>query len=240
MQKYKNLNRKKVGKILFFPFIAMLGFNAMAQDVILKEDGSEIEAKVIEITDLQIKYKDFDYQDGPTRNVNISEVFMITYENGERKVFNRQTSTQTTSEKVYTSSTEPKKNIDSDFRITTKTMVALTIPGDHDYKNYQINFRNRIGNKLYSFGVNVVPYETAKRNAIITNQKGITYQPISIEISVHIAKSSSGYLAYTFSFIDLSNDKLLATITHEIGNWGIRKTNKEAIKLFLEDLREYS
>ena len=65
------------------------GFSANAQDIILKQDGSEIKAKVLEITDQQIKYKDFDYIDGPTRSIHIFEVFMITYENGQKEVFNR-------------------------------------------------------------------------------------------------------------------------------------------------------
>ena len=46
---------------------------------------------MLEITDLLIKYKDFDFQDGPTRNINISDVFMITYENGQKEVFKQQT-----------------------------------------------------------------------------------------------------------------------------------------------------
>jgi|GEM_PF-772083 len=83
----KLTNSKNLMKIMSLGFIVMLGFNLVAQDVILKKDGSEINAKVLEITD-QIKYKDFDFQSGPTRNVNISEVFMITYENGKKEVFN--------------------------------------------------------------------------------------------------------------------------------------------------------
>ena len=58
-------------------------------DIILLQSGNEIKAKVLEITDQQIKYKDFDFQSGPTRNLNIFEVFMITYENGQKEVFNK-------------------------------------------------------------------------------------------------------------------------------------------------------
>ena len=82
-------------KIILLISVIIFGFGAMAQDVILKQDGTEIQAKVIEITDQHVKYKNFNFQDGPTRNVNISEVFMITYENGEKEVFNKQTSTPT-------------------------------------------------------------------------------------------------------------------------------------------------
>jgi len=76
---------------MFVMLVALIGFGicANAQDVILKKDASEIKAKVLEITGEQVKYKDFDYQDGPTRNINISEVFMITYQNGQKEVFNK-------------------------------------------------------------------------------------------------------------------------------------------------------
>jgi len=75
--------------LLILVAVVTFGLIANAQDVILKKDGSEIKAKVIEITDQQVKYKDFDFQSGPTRNINISEVFMITYENGQKEVFNK-------------------------------------------------------------------------------------------------------------------------------------------------------
>ena len=69
-------------------FIALFGFNAMAQDIILKQDGTEIKAKVIEITDSQIKYKDFDYQDGTTVVIEKQDVRFIKYENGTQEVIN--------------------------------------------------------------------------------------------------------------------------------------------------------
>jgi len=87
---------KKV--LLILVAIIVFGISANAQDVILKQDGSEIKAKVLEITDQQVKYKDFDFQSGPTRNINISDIFMITYENGQKEVFNKQTSAPTQKE----------------------------------------------------------------------------------------------------------------------------------------------
>jgi len=84
---------KKVLLIL----VAIIGFgiSANAQDMILKKDASEIKAQVLEITDQQIKYKDFEFQNGPTRSINISEVFMIIYESGQKEVFNKTVGTQT-------------------------------------------------------------------------------------------------------------------------------------------------
>jgi len=58
-----------------------------SQDYIYKKDGSEIKAKVLEITLEMIKYKKYEFQNGPTYNIKISDVFMIVYENGSREVF---------------------------------------------------------------------------------------------------------------------------------------------------------
>jgi len=101
-------------KILLI-LVALIGFGIMvnAQDVILKQDGSEIKAKVTEITDQQIKYKDFDFQSGPTRNINISEVFMITYENGQKEVFRKHIETKEVSalEAANVSDTESNETV---------------------------------------------------------------------------------------------------------------------------------
>lgn len=54
----------------------------MAQDVIVKKDGSTIISKVLEISDAQIKYKTHDNQNGPTYTISSSEVLRINYPNG--------------------------------------------------------------------------------------------------------------------------------------------------------------
>ena len=64
---------------------------SFAQDVIYKIDGAEIKAKITDITTETIKYKKYEQQDGPIRNILISDVFMIIYENGTREVFKENT-----------------------------------------------------------------------------------------------------------------------------------------------------
>jgi hypothetical protein len=58
-----------------------------AQDTIMKKDGNEIYAKVIEVGPDAVKYKIFDYQDGPVYVLPNSEIFMIKYENGTKGMF---------------------------------------------------------------------------------------------------------------------------------------------------------
>ncbi|MCL2041983.1 MAG: WG repeat-containing protein [Bacteroidales bacterium] len=64
-------------------------------DIIMLKNGSEIKAKVDEITLSEIKYKQFDYLDGPTRAVAKSDVFAIIYENGTREVVSATAGTNT-------------------------------------------------------------------------------------------------------------------------------------------------
>jgi len=120
-------------KILVLLAFVGLSLGANAQDIILKQDGSEIKAKVLEITDQQIKYKEFDFQDGPTRNINISEVFMITYENGKREVFNKQTSTQTPQQKPYILSNDEKNEF---YEIGTNDKEMLKFFKETDFLYY--------------------------------------------------------------------------------------------------------
>ena len=70
--------------IVLFLFLAAF---LNAQDIIYKTDGSEIQSKVIEISEDLIKYKKISNLDGPLYSIAKNEVFMIVYENGEREVF---------------------------------------------------------------------------------------------------------------------------------------------------------
>jgi len=69
---------------LLFLFFAS-GINA--QDLITLKTGEEMEAKVLEINDQEIKYKKSSNMDGPTYSIKKSEIFMIKYENGDKEVF---------------------------------------------------------------------------------------------------------------------------------------------------------
>lgn len=76
-------------KKLVFVFVAVLSTAfSFAQDVITKSNGDEIKAKVLEVSQTEIKYKKFDNLNGPTFAISKNEVFMVKYENGSKDVFN--------------------------------------------------------------------------------------------------------------------------------------------------------
>jgi hypothetical protein len=95
---------------------------AVAQDIIVKTDGSEIEAKVTDIGLTEIKYKKFSNPDGPVYVMPKNEVFMIKYENGEKDVFGLQ---EATAENIEV---QPKKE-----EITTpQSKRNVEIPANDD------------------------------------------------------------------------------------------------------------
>jgi hypothetical protein len=69
--------------IFILIILAVFSFNSFAQDVIVKNDGQEIEALIIEIHETEIHYKKFNNQSGPTYIVSISSVTDVRYENGD-------------------------------------------------------------------------------------------------------------------------------------------------------------
>jgi hypothetical protein len=74
-------------KTLTVLLFVLTGFTLKAQDIIVKTDKTEIKAKILEIEENTIKYKKSEFIDGPSYNINKSQVFMIIYKNGTRETF---------------------------------------------------------------------------------------------------------------------------------------------------------
>ncbi len=73
---------------LLFLLLSIIGLSAFSQDLIMKNDLQNIEAKVIEITPSEIKYKSFSNLEGPLISILKIDVKMIKYENGELMYLN--------------------------------------------------------------------------------------------------------------------------------------------------------
>ena len=70
-------------KPLLFVVLFCASLISMAQDVIVKKDGTTIQSKVLEISETAIRYKKWSNQDGPLYSIKRSSVDSITYQNGE-------------------------------------------------------------------------------------------------------------------------------------------------------------
>jgi hypothetical protein len=61
---------------------------SFAQDIITKKSGEDIQAKVLEVSTTELKYKKFDNLTGPIFIIVLSDVLMVRYENGSKDIFN--------------------------------------------------------------------------------------------------------------------------------------------------------
>jgi hypothetical protein len=76
--------------VLIAAIVVLLG-TAQSQDIIIKKNGDEIKAKIIEISDVAVKFKKWENVDGPLYNINPTDIFKIKYENGQSEMFNSAT-----------------------------------------------------------------------------------------------------------------------------------------------------
>jgi len=65
-----------------------------AQDLIVMRDGNIIEARVMEISSTEIKYKRFEHLDGPTIVIPAANILSIRYENGTSEIITAISSTR--------------------------------------------------------------------------------------------------------------------------------------------------
>lgn len=76
--------------ISFSIILLFYGILLNAQDTIIKINGDRIVAKINEISATEIKYKKFDFQDGPTYIESKSNIQLILFSNGSREEFTSQ------------------------------------------------------------------------------------------------------------------------------------------------------
>lgn len=75
-------------KTILLLLAAMCGvLTAAAQDLIIKTDQTQVEAKVTEITPETVRYKRFSNPDGPTYVLPVRDIRYIQYANGEKEFF---------------------------------------------------------------------------------------------------------------------------------------------------------
>lgn len=72
---------------LCFLFVLFCPVFAFAQDLIIKKDGEVIKAKVMKVGSTEVDYKKWSNQNGPLYSIEVNNVFVINYENGEKETF---------------------------------------------------------------------------------------------------------------------------------------------------------
>ena len=75
-------------KKIILLFVAMIATAMLfAQDVIVTTDSQKIIAKILEVSSSEVKYVDFNIQEGPTYVLSTDEISSIIFASGQVKVF---------------------------------------------------------------------------------------------------------------------------------------------------------
>ena len=77
-------------RLLLLLFLVLGSTTLYAQDLIIFRNGDELQAKILEISDTEVRYKAWSHQDGPTRTKPTADIFMIKYANGTKETFKEQ------------------------------------------------------------------------------------------------------------------------------------------------------
>ncbi len=123
-------------KLFFFWIALVISIAAHSQDIIIKKTGDEVKVKIVEIGINEIKYKRFDFQDGPVYTISKADVVLIKYENGVNEVItsgSNNSNTNTTQTTVVPPPTNPTT--------TTTTQEKVSEKIDYSMGSYNQNGR---------------------------------------------------------------------------------------------------
>ena len=99
-------------KRVFLILVAIIGFgiSVKAQDVITLKNGTDIQALVQEINELDIKYKKIENPSGPNYTLKKSEILIIRYANGTKDIFPEEEKPVKTKDVYKSETTSVKSN----------------------------------------------------------------------------------------------------------------------------------
>ena len=95
-----------IKKVIIIGLVLTANLTAYSQDIIITKKAEKITAKVTEIEENTVKYKKYEYQDGPTYTIKKTDIASIVYDNGSVEVFEakKEESKTTTQQQVKESS----------------------------------------------------------------------------------------------------------------------------------------
>lgn len=230
---------------VFFLSIIFSYGKMLAQDTIITMNNESIIAKVTEISPREVKYKKYDYLDGPTYIQNKSDLKMIRYANGRSEIFiSGNTNTLKKEEKTVINVTEETDYYGGPGSSTSPVSAnKLTARGSrYSYQNKFISEKKlhlmlndtkdrslmalvgkaKDNKKLQYIGFGAFPLGIA---SIVAFSSAFTYYP-----------NSSTIKSVNQSYINLSGVLVAAAISCPViaivAKSKRTKYNKEAVKLY--------
>lgn len=177
---------------------------AIAQDVIVKKDGSTISSKVEEINSTDIKYKKWGNLDGPLYSISRTDVVVINYQNGEIEVIQ--------------SNTTKTPNNDSFLAINRRSEM------ERDGRDLEIDGHELSDEEVLALvgSENYQTYLSARKQVAV----GRAFTPVFIASTTVAAISGVLFLVYwsevdwgDYSYLnDMENAGIVLTVSGSIAN----------------------
>lgn len=181
--------------------IFLFSYNVYAQDSVIKRDGTEMKVKITDISDTELKYKKQGLS--VSFSLNINEVLLVTFENGERMTFENIKSKSNDSSKLITAGTRiplvMTESISSDRKGGRKvnTGEVITLRVQSDVSDIDGNVLIKQGTLVNGSITNAVKRKAAgtkgKLSFNVTFVKAVDGQSIPVDLKYEFAgKSKTG------------------------------------------------
>ena len=157
----------KQGRSIIITVIFAFAMSATmyAQDIIVTVKAEKIVAKITEVDIEVVRYKQYDYQDGPVYIIKKSDIDSIVFQNGQTTVFEHPQEAEPPLQKIEETNlqeknTEPIDNIKpisyEQFKKLNDRQMALFLK-ENDAKNYKIfhlgEMKNSTSKDLFVSGI---------------------------------------------------------------------------------------
>lgn len=190
------------------------------QDLIITNSKEELKTKVIEIDELFVKYKKFDFQDGPTYSIKKSDVFLIIYSNGTREAFNQSEvtkmnpETQLPGRKHYSE----KEEINTTTPINSAKNYASPNQGNLDNRSNpgSNSFLFNDGDEFLGIGLGTGVLVGASSSFALVNIPYISvrFDKVYFQVGENMALGAGLYTAYhSYSIGDFGNESIFNVIS---------------------------
>lgn len=152
--------------------LLLISILCYSQDKVIKKNGKEFDAKIVEVNASNITYKDLDYLDGPIHSVNTSEIYQISYSNGKTDILGKYKTVDDA--KNFIVSRINEYGIDRDRN-------DLSLRAEFDGENIKINSLNAKGRivhegDFWDISKVVAFHEISKRKDNIAYLNIVTYK----------------------------------------------------------------
>ena len=82
-------------RVMILLTVMVITICSFAQDIIVTKDAKKIDAKILEVSTSEIRYKELDNLDGPVFILRADEIVTIIYANGKVVLYNQETEQET-------------------------------------------------------------------------------------------------------------------------------------------------